>query len=775
MSIYTNDRVNDYSKRYKEYVDKIEGNSNTPGGSPAYQYYRFVTSPDAITITEIGRCLSSDILKLKSASDSHVLWKTLPGVNTPEGWKMQIGQKLSEMKRGDMGLSTTYNSNITRKTPGLECRITILSSNSDDQDNKYVSNLTQLGVNSNSAFLDACASRQYDAQSITWIDRFLINPKISYKTETTDFSDYKSLFTIPSDKSDLNKYVVGIEWTGYFKPQILGEYKFAIKSGSGYCLLWIGNKAICEYMPENSDINIQTNPFTIVVSEDRYYPIRIQYYANSNTAPNDSRVFSFTITNTATLSQLDLSKCLYTINDGSYLPKLVYCSFVSRSLENFRYGKFDCYTMDMENESEVDCGEFYKFMNSQKYNYSSKQHDYDNVSGVMQYGTLKDGNTYSDVSVANNQNSMPIIFSINRVDSDIRMNQVFQIKTQKQSVDGVQIPYEMVAMHTDFNKGLSYDTLPNYYPDNPASGVNVKGPNDCKKRCNDLPDCNFFYSYKSNNVPRCVVGTNNKNPTFTQIRPIGPDAISSVDETTSTLNIRTFNFPRAEGCGANAVFVNSEEDVKNTVDYTNSFTYSNYTLAPKPITTHKEVGKCADSEFLNLENEARNILYSKTKYQSGGEYLHPDGSIARANYPSSDNRNFWNSIKLQSEGMRNRLEGMDTKNTQAVLDTQDAIAAVKAKEMSFAATQMGINKNLYDLSNSAIPVYLEQRTKMNNNVNSDLSGNMLLYFRNQRIPTLREQTAFDSNESGFMQNSLYVLGTMTAVSLLILAVLLARE
>jgi len=772
MSIYTNDRVNDHSKRYKEYVKKIEG--GTSDGSPAYQYYKFATSPDAIMLMEIGRCLSRDILALKSASDSHVLWKPMSGVNTPEGWKMQIGQKLSEMKRGDMGLSSAYNSNIKTTNPGLKCRITLISSNPDEKDNEYVSNLTELGITSNSVFLDASVDRQYD-KSVAWIDRFSSSSKISFETETTDFSNYKSLFTIPSDKPDLNKHAVGIEWSGFFKPTVLGEYKFTISSGSGYCLLWIGNKAICEYIRENADINIQTNPFTIVVSEERYYPIRIQYYADSDNSPKNPRLFSFTITNTSTLSQLDLKTCLYTINDGSYLPKLVYCAFVSRSLENFRYGKFDCYTMDMENESKADCDKFYEFMNSQKYNFAKKQYDYDKVSGVMQYGTLKDGNTYTDVSVANNPNSMPVVFSINRVDSDIRMGKAFQIKTQKQIVGGVQIPYEMIAMDIKFNKGSSYDVLPNYYPDNPASGAPVTGPNECKKKCNDLPDCNFYYTYKSNNVPRCLVGTTDKNPTFTQIRPIGPDALTSVDENTSTLNIRTFNFPKVEGCGANAVFVNSEQDVKNTVDYTNSFAYSNYTLASTPITTHKAVGKCADSEFLGLENEARNILYSKTKYQSGGEYLHPDGSMRRANYPSSDDRNFWDSIKLQPEGMRNRLEGMDTKNTQAVLDTQDAIAAVKAKDVRFAATQIGINKNLYDLSNNDIPLYLEQRTKMNNNVNSDLSGNVLLYFRNQRIPTLREQTAFDANESGFMQNSLYVLGTMTAVSLLILAVLIARE
>ena len=146
-----------------------------------------------------------------------------------------------------------------------------------------------------------------------------------------------------------------------------------------------------------------------------------------------------------------------------------------------------------------------------------------------------------------------------------------------------------------------------------------------------------------------------------------------------------------------------------------------------------------------------------------------------ANYPSINNKAFWNSIELQPEGMRNIKEGMDKKETNAVKDTQDGIAAVLSKEQKFAGAQVAINKNLYDLSNNLIPSYLSQRDVMNNDVNSDLSGNVLLYFRNQRIPTLREQTAFDANEGGFMQNSLYVLGTMTAVSLLILAVLIARE
>ena len=763
MSFYTNDRVNEFSKRYHEYVEKIEGESGKSDES-AFKFYNFIQSPDAIKLIEIGTCPSKDMINLNDGA----LWKPLSGENTPEGWKMKIGEKLSEYKRTEAGLSNDV-SKITKKTPGLICKITLLSSNPDEGDNKYVNSFKQLGVLSNSAFLDKCIERYYGAESTSWIDRFLRVEKITHTTLTTDFSQYDNLFTDKTNVPNIiNTYSIGLEWFGFFKPSAgLGEYKFEINSGTGFCLLWIGNKAICEYISTNADINTKSNPFTITVAEDRYYPIRMQYYANAN---NDiKREFSFKIMKTSTLTQLPSNECLFTLNEGTYIPKLTYCSFVSRSIENFKVGKFDCYSMneDISKISDADYIKFYEFMNKNKYTFSVKQYDYDKVSGVRQFGTLKDKVNYTDVSVSTNPNSKPEVFYIYRVDSDIRMNAQFQINTQKKVINDVQQPYEIALMKTVFNKGSSYDTFPNYYPNNPADGVNVSGPNDCKKRCNDLPGCNFFYTYQSNKIPRCVVGTDNQRPTFSQIRPIGANANQSADEGTSTLNIRTLNFPKVQGCGDNAVFVNDEQDVQNTIDYSNSFAYSNYTLSSNPITSHKEVGRCATTDFLNLENEARNILYSKTDYLSDGQYKRPDGTIRKADYPSTDDRNFWNSIKLR--------EGLDTKNANAISDTQDGVGNILSKEQKFAATQMIINKNLYDLSNNLIPTYLDQRTKMNNNVNSDLSGNELLYFRNQRIPTLREQTAFDANEGGFMQNSLYVLGTMTAVSMLILAISIARE
>ena len=96
------------------------------------------------------------------------------------------------------------------------------------------------------------------------------------------------------------------------------------------------------------------------------------------------------------------------------------------------------------------------------------------------------------------------------------------------------------------------------------------------------------------------------------------------------------------------------------------------------------------------------------------------------------------------------------------------------RQQQLENTNAQINSTYANLSDN-IQNYNQMRTFMENDVNYDLSGNTLLHFRNTRKPTVREQNALDSNEGGLTQNSLYILGTITAASLLILAVLLGRE
>jgi hypothetical protein len=710
------------------------------------------------------------------------------GINTPLGWKMKLGQQFSELKRAEMGLSSKYDSNIKTKTPGLNCKITLLPKDTkgtlnlanrkpnkkDDDGKNYFKHFSDVNINSNDAFLEASMYRYNGDLSTAWIDRFNYEEKVFHETLTNNFSSYSKLFNITDkkNKNKINDKAVGIEWFGYFITPSLGEYTISINVGSGYCLVWIGSKAICEYTIANSDISSQSGSFTTKVLEDRYYPIRLQYYCNADDS-NYNRNFEFTITREDTQLQIDLTKCLFslkTVNNKPYYPKLVYCAFVSTSLDNFTYGNFDCYTVDISNNNIDEFKQFYNVMNIEKYNHIIKKNDQDKVSGIMQYGTLKDGNNYTDVSDSLNTNSKPVIFSIYRLDSDIRMNKVFQVKTKREhSTD----PYNLSIMDIPFNEGRSYEAFPYFYPGNIDSSKRMDA-DGCRQKCDDSPGCGHYYTYKTNKMPMCIIGVDKKTPGYSQMRPIGRTADESIDENTSTLYVRSLNFPKVSGCGSRSILLNSDEDVIANVDYSNTFKYSNYALSSRSIKSHNKVGNCSTAEFLKLEEEARNILYSKTLYQKSGKYKRPDETMDFANYPSSTDKSYWSSIKLQ-EGMRGIKEGLDVKNTNAIKDTEDKISEISIKDAQFAGNQFAINNNLYNLSNNLIPVYLDQRDEMNKNLNSDLNEKSLLYFRDKRIPTLKEQTAFDANESGFMQNSLYVLGTMTAISLLILAVLIARE
>lgn len=228
--------------------------------------------------------------------------------------------------------------------------------------------------------------------------------------------------------------------------------------------------------------------------------------------------------------------------------------------------------------------------------------------------------------------------------------------------------------------------------------------------------------------------------------------------------MRNFSFPKSKGCGKNSVLLEETETVLNTQVYTDSFPYSTYVIDPKVINTIKYSGKCSESIYSKLNAEAKNILAVNTDYQEDGKYKHTDGKMDFSNYPPYTDKQFWPNVK----------ETFSTTNTNALSDTKKNALDNIAKEQRLKNTNEQIYSTYSDLSTN-IQDYTKLKTFMENDVNYDLSGNQLLYFRNARKPTLREQNALDSNEGGLTQNSLYILGTITAASLLILAVLLGRE
>ena len=734
-TLYTNKRLNNFVKNYQDFNEKIVNRGFGDSQQNRYKYYRFEYSPEGIFKTDIGR-IPSELLKSVNA------WKlkTTDIMNSPNGWLMDIASDWCKIKQTEFErINAKAKSNPTYVSHGL--KYTIIKN--------LVWDIPQPSETTINTFLTATPKFINLFHNDINLDPTNNPPRISGEVNSKMDSFNNTFSSIyPNNLENNLSSAFGCEWVGYFKPTLLGSYKFKINVGQGYCLMWIDDKSICEYISSNADIQDQTNTFTANIKEDRYYPIRIQYFVGGfNTISFNQRIFAMTIMNEDTQTSVFPDECFYIIDSGNYIPPILYCAFVSTSIDKFVQSEFNCYICNTHLSSQSESRDFLKLINREKFNIFSRKYDRDDNGDIIEWGTLIDGVNYTPVS--STPSSLPERFSIYRIDADTRMGKSFQI-----NLDGVNknklAPFVMNELSDDLiKKSNTYYQLNQYYPEYPEQSTDVS-PEVCKDTCNQNSNCNYYFTYLSNNTPKCLIGTNNKLPTFTQIRPNGGTTNTSADEKTSTLFLRNYEI-LPPVCDVNQV--SQKQPVVNINTYNQSFPYATYKWDKTKITDISFVGSCGDTEYLDqkrIQTEgAYDILFKNSIY-------HKDGSFDK--FESFDN--------IGKDNM---------KNTDAITDTEDIVRAGIKNQEKYAKLQEEINTKYVQLSNYKIPEYLATKKVMENNVDYDFSGNILLNFLNKHIPTVREQHLLDLNQEHTSQNLLYILGTLTAATLLILAIIIGKE
>jgi hypothetical protein len=213
------------------------------------------------------------------------------------------------------------------------------------------------------------------------------------------------------------------------------------------------------------------------------------------------------------------------------------------------------------------------------------------------------------------------------------------------------------------------------------------------------------------------------------------------------------------GCGESPVI--NIKTLENVSVYNNSsFPFSEYDWSGPPVTKINDVGVCGDDTYKKLNDQAAEILYNNAFYK-------PNGSWQAGPIGSSQQANIGSSLK---EGLEEQ-----SKYTDAVSDTADNIKANLANQTKYATMMEQVNQNYVNLSQTDIPTYLRTRNKMASDRNYDYNGNTLLYLRDKKIPNTQEQSIADINDIYSTQNLVYILGTITAATLLILAIMMARD
>lgn len=762
-TLYTNKRLHDYLDHYQDYVTKTINES----GITSHKYYHFNYSPDGVKKKNLKR-LPSVILtginpnspgkdptapsqngKYEQVKSWSLYNTTVNGItmekNTPEGWLMQLSTEYSDAKSKE--LKKYSDKSYITITSGLSYLIA-----SD------ISNIipTQGQTTTISPYI---LNPSYYITLFSPLTNGNFVKKMITGTCSMSMNSFNESFSL--DMSNISqKYInkpIGVEWFGYFKPPTLGYYTFAVQSNNGFCAMWFDDDALFDYTDKNANFpSTSKNDIQILITEPKYYPIRIQYFnvdgSVSNKGVPDFKLSILDENGKKMDTNSVFSTITNTVDGSAYYPPLLYCAFVSTSVNTFLIGEFQCYLCKTyssnNNTSNTDALKFFKILETYKFDMVAGAFDKDlGTQNDVNYGTLPDDINYTVVYTPSSK--FPSTFSIYRIDVDSRMGNTYQIDTRKNN------PYPMSELDQKLLlRANNYDELYNYYT-NPQEATQTD-PETCKRMCNDNSKCNFYYTYTSGNIDQCYYDTESSIPTFSQIKPTGNTIRSNVDPGTSKLFMRNFELHPPPCQLSEQIEV---QEVINTSVYNSQFPYANYDLSLIPITDLSLVGICGDSAYQKLTNNAREILFDNTLYNSNGSW--------------KDNNGTWKNTGTYFEGFTNTPYPI--KYTNALGDTTDLANTNLQNEEIYAKMQKQINANYNTLANKDIPQYLKTRDIMTNNNNYDYKGNVLLYYNTKPIPNARQQNINDTKDGYQMQNSLYILGTLTAATLLVFAIIIARE
>jgi hypothetical protein len=750
--LYTYDRLSAFVDNYKTFVDDTTAGANAPAGEQ-YKYFHFQYSPDAINSTSIGRF---------GASLFGNAWKPMNGLNGMDAWKMNLGKQM-------IPLIQNHNTQIinTKTSNGMRYKIKqfanllsitdILTLNMDTFDVLAKIAYTEDESLPNMVSSTQCPSgyANYDGEDIssqaTCITPFanLRNSIAEGFTNPTDaFNSVLTTFMVSTENPT---DIISVEWTGYFINDD-GGYNFQFSAGAA-CkyFVWIGNKSVCEFVSNNADITDQNSAaYKFIVTNNTPVSIRIQCIFLKNTTP----VFTSTITRiieTTSSENIANSLCYSPLN-----PFILYAAFVSRNQQDFLNNAFECFSNatydagDLVANNNEDVSEFYKQFRQNLYDVLNLKYDY-NESNRLSYGTIPAIKT--QYTIRNKTNELPFAFAIYRLEADPRMGSTYQIQT----TPNANSMYPAHKFSEDLTVGTlkyagSFSEKPGYYPNNSqllsqqaSSQITDNTALECKEKCISEPDCSNYFTFTSNSANKCI--TTYTTPEFNRVIP--STAPLQVDPNSSSLFLRNYqlDIPETTNCGTTLRPTNVLS-VSNINDYSKNFEYYAY-KASGELTTPSQIGICGSPAYSQQVDTARKILFDRTDYTDDGKWK--EGTQ-------------WKSA-----------EGFSEKNTDAVLDTSDAIRTNLSNSNMYANKMELVDERSTALSSELIPLYKRTRTEMEGNPKYDYNGKSLLYFRNKAIPQLREKRIIDNNQQYVTSQLMLSLGTLTAATLVVFAIMLARD
>ena len=328
-------------------------------------------------------------------------------------------------------------------------------------------------------------------------------------------------------------------------------------------------------------------------------------------------------------------------------------------------------------------------------------------------------------------------------------------------------------------QSFGYSPIGEYAPP-PASallpGDKMNSPNDkisdCELKCSNAtnPTCDNFYYYQDNTGKNyCTLGT--KDSTGHILPKTGainvPQPNSNI--VNPSLYISDKNFNMDTGCMSQPIYVN------NITTYEDANNYLKHTIKNEPLNSGVPLGYLAEKEYLGWYKTQQQLMF-------GTNYRCPE----EAKCQSSVQQAFTlMNTQNDNENMNmNIVEPFNGYNTNSCTTDGAQVGCVNYIENNKIKPLLSANnqflQTLSDLSNNN--VHLSTSISQYKNIRLDLSNNVNAHYWDTTadhlinpVPTLLDTANSDTNTLMMQQNNMYIAGTMTTATLLILAIMLGSS
>jgi hypothetical protein len=348
-------------------------------------------------------------------------------------------------------------------------------------------------------------------------------------------------------------------------------------------------------------------------------------------------------------------------------------------------------------------------------------------------GTSSDGTKYTTAK----DNVSGKNYYLYEAEADMKMDKTFFAYAK----DNVRELKRINVSGVNMKKGKSYTKYDNYAPSNTDNTVTVDNVAACEKKCTDDNNCDYYYSYATDDGKNnCKTGTNNDgSKTFIPIQP--NSGIKS-----SQLYIRTkdMNLPSND--------VRNNISMKTTSDYAN---YAAYTVSPALY----EIGSSEIVQKIQTAADRQDKIMNGTNKLGKPETFTGMEGFNDHGYKTSEVLNAKYATQPTPIGLANAIQTQQITPLAKMAGDYNSLMANINSEYNTIGTNVSTATSLRDdLKNDKKSGYLDNNYEMMPHA--------------KRVEDVRID---DINEMISQTNTAYTLGTITAMTLIIAGIFVMRN